>query len=40
VPLTTRKNMWIDEALKLAMDVIERRTHSLKKANKSWNIPN
>jgi hypothetical protein len=31
--------MWIDETLKSAMDVVERGTHSLKKANKSWNIP-
>jgi hypothetical protein len=29
----------MDEALQTAMDVVERGTHSLKRANKSWNIP-
>jgi len=31
--------MWIDEALKTTMDVIEKGTHSLRRVNKSWNIP-
>ncbi len=31
--------MWIDEALETAMDVVERGTHSLRRTNKSWNIP-
>jgi hypothetical protein len=31
--------MWIDETLKATMDVVERGTHSLRRANKSWNIP-
>ncbi len=35
----TRKGMWIDEMLEVVMDVVERRTHSVKRANKSWNIP-
>jgi transposase-like protein len=39
VPSTTRRSMWTNETLKVAMDVIKRRTHSLKRANKSWNIP-
>jgi len=39
VPSTTRRGMWMDEALETTMDVIERRTHSFKKASKSWNIP-
>ncbi len=39
MPSTTRKSMWIDETLKVTMDVIEKRTHSLRRANKSWNIP-
>ncbi len=34
-----QKKMQIDETLKVAMDVIEKRTHSLTRANKSWNIP-
>jgi hypothetical protein len=28
---TTRRSMWIDEAFKVAMDIIERRTHSLRR---------
>ncbi len=31
--------MWTNEVLKVAMDAIKRGTHSLRKANKSWNIP-
>jgi hypothetical protein len=35
----TRRNMWTNEMLKAAMDDVERGTHSLRKANKLWNIP-
>jgi hypothetical protein len=31
--------MWTNEALEATMDVVERRTHSLRRANRSWNIP-
>ncbi len=31
--------MWTNEVLEEAMDVIEKGTHSIRKANKSWNIP-
>jgi uncharacterized membrane protein len=30
--------MWIEEALEITMDVVEKMTHSLKRANKMWNI--
>jgi predicted HTH domain antitoxin len=30
--------MWIEEALEIAMDFIEKKTHSLKRASKIWNI--
>jgi uncharacterized membrane protein len=33
-----KKSMWIEQALELAMDVIEKMTHSLKRASKIWNI--
>ncbi len=36
---SAKKGMWTDEVLKTIMDVIENGTHSMKKANKSWNIP-
>jgi hypothetical protein len=39
MPLKTRKGMWTDETLKVVMDVIEKGTHSLRRARKSWNIP-
>jgi hypothetical protein len=39
VPLTTRRGMWMDEALEISMDVVEGGMHSLKRANMSWNIP-
>jgi hypothetical protein len=39
VPPKTRKGMWTNEALEKAMDVIERKTHSIRRASKSWNIP-
>ncbi len=29
----------MDETLKTTMDVVERGTHSLRRANRSWNIP-
>jgi len=31
--------MWIDERLEVAMDVIEKGTHSLRNASRSWNLP-
>jgi hypothetical protein len=31
--------MWTNDALETTMDVVETRTHSLKKANIAWNIP-
>ncbi len=39
MPSTIKKGMWINEAFKTTMDVVERGTHSLRKASKSWNIP-
>jgi hypothetical protein len=39
VPSITRKDMWTNEALETTMDVVERVTRSLRKANRSWNIP-
>jgi hypothetical protein len=36
--LKTRRGMWIDERLEVTMAVIERGTHSLRKANSSWNL--
>jgi hypothetical protein len=33
------RGMWINEMLEIAMDVVERWAHSLRRANKSWNIP-
>jgi hypothetical protein len=35
---TTKRGMWTNEALEATMDVIERRTYSLRKASNSWNI--
>jgi hypothetical protein len=35
----TKRGMWINEMLESTMDVVERGTNSLKRANKSWNIP-
>jgi hypothetical protein len=32
--------MWIDETLEVAMDVIEKGTHSIRRANTSWNLLN
>jgi len=29
----------MDETLKIIMDAIERGTHSLRRANRSWHIP-
>jgi hypothetical protein len=34
----TSRSMWANETLEVVMDVIERGTHSLRKANKLWNI--
>jgi hypothetical protein len=31
--------MWTNETLKATMDVVERRTHSLRRVNRLWNIP-
>ncbi len=39
VPLKTKRGMWTNELLKVAMDAIKRGTHYLRRANKSWNIP-
>jgi hypothetical protein len=39
IPKISRKGMWIDETPKVAMDVVEKKTNSLMRANKSWNIP-
>jgi hypothetical protein len=39
VPPKIKKGMWINEALKEAMDVIQRRTNSIRWVSKSWNIP-
>jgi hypothetical protein len=38
MPSTIRKGMWTDETLEIAMDDVERMTHSLR-TNMSWNIP-
>jgi hypothetical protein len=38
MPSKTKKGMWPNETLEKTMDVIERGTHSLRRANKSWNI--
>jgi hypothetical protein len=35
----TRRGMWIDKTLEVAMGVIERGTHSLRRASGSWNLP-
>ncbi len=39
MPSTIKRGMQTYETLKATMNVIERGTHSLRKANKSWNIP-
>jgi hypothetical protein len=39
VPSTTKRGMWIDETLKLAMDVVHNVTYSLRRVGKAWNIP-
>jgi hypothetical protein len=38
MPPKIRRGMWTNEALEEAMDVIVRGTHSIRRANKSWNI--
>jgi hypothetical protein len=32
------KGMWINQALKEAMNVIQRKKNSMRRASKSWNI--
>jgi hypothetical protein len=39
MPSTTKKGMWIDEALELAVDVVKNGTYSLQKVSRAWNIP-
>jgi hypothetical protein len=39
MPSTIKRGMRTYEALKVAMNVIERGTHSSRRANRSWNIP-
>jgi hypothetical protein len=34
-----KKGIWTNEVLEETMDVIERRTRSVRKVSKSWNIP-
>jgi hypothetical protein len=31
--------MWTDDALETTMNVVDKSTHSLRKANKAWKIP-
>jgi hypothetical protein len=31
--------MWTDDALETTMNVVDKSTHSLRRANKAWNIP-
>jgi hypothetical protein len=31
--------MWTDDALETPMNVVGKRTHSLRRANKAWNTP-
>jgi hypothetical protein len=38
MPSTIERGMWTNEALETTMDVIERGTYSLRKANNSWDI--
>jgi hypothetical protein len=33
------KGKWTNEALKEAMEVVERQMHSLRGLNRAWNIP-
>jgi hypothetical protein len=33
------RDKWTSETLKEVMDVVEKRTYSSQKANKSWNMP-
>jgi hypothetical protein len=39
VPPKKEKGKWTDQSLEEVMEAIERGTHSLRKTNKSWNIP-
>jgi len=36
---TCKKGMWTNDALKTTMTIVDKRTHSLRRANKAWNIP-
>jgi hypothetical protein len=38
VPSKTKRGMWTNKALETVMDVVDKRTHSLKKDIISWNI--
>jgi hypothetical protein len=38
MPSKCKRGMWANEELEVVMDVIERGTHSLRRANKLWNI--
>jgi hypothetical protein len=38
IPITSRRHMWTNETLEATMDVVERRTCYLRRANRSWNI--
>jgi hypothetical protein len=33
-----KSTLWTDDALETTMDVVERRTHSLRKTSRTWNI--
>jgi hypothetical protein len=39
MPPKTKRGMWTDEMPEVAMDLIKGGTHSLRKVNKSWDIP-
>jgi hypothetical protein len=39
MPSKTKRGMWPNETLEKTMDVIKKGTHSLRRVNKSWNIP-
>ncbi len=39
MPSKTKRGTWTNETLEATMDVVERGTHSLRRANRSWNIP-
>jgi hypothetical protein len=39
MPSKTKRGTWTNETLEVTMDVVERGTHYLRRANRSWNIP-